>query len=1736
MKKSIVFNLGINIPKTEKGLAAVLATILALSYALNQVNLSLVTASPETAEVAPLTIIKVLDTELSGATYMAHFISDELVMVTNHHGDASLDGNYISCYGTVYVYKFEDGAWKQIKSLIGAGTWRTSDWSLVHDKSGYFSGDSEWLLEDMYTGAYETDAKVVNLETGATRSINFTNLPSTDFYPCQISYDGTYIAAGTLSGDIYVWKWNGEIYKLIFSYHIGGEVRRLHMTLDGMYLIAGSTTVTTLYIFKREGDTYSVLSTVELNDGVGALGISDPWNIGLIAVGGYTGWVHVINATDPANPVLIYSGKHSDNRFYNPFYDRWMPKNVAVLAFKDTGTVGVVYDIYANTTITVTEEGSAAAVSPSGTWVFLGDSIYMVIQRDPQSGNPRIRFWGTYHFDRFGHDLSQPIILSTPENRDWHAYFFGGTITVSKLFTQSIPTTLTDDKDILEGKLGRLYERGLVYHVPIAEISGYVDIEKTSLETYEDPEKNFDMEHTVLYTTTHVVQALYGWDGHGFSGSTVSSGVVIDVPLGTPVDVYSEIKLHQSMTISTAAPVFNWQNELLGFFGITIPTGAASYAFAKKGAEMAASALLSKVQNWWTVDVLRWDSLKAKLLQKLGTASVKGVASALGKAAGIAGIALIADQALGIYYDYVTYSSVRTILIVAPIVLDTSTGTKYSAVTFVLPTEEIQDYASEYEAHLEGIMSNFGIDDVGVVWISWGKDWNEYNSFLAAGRLPTIDLKSAIETTIASKHDIPLSRLKITGVKLIVEVTVHGKTSLWQFITGGIKVPLSVIVSGANIQPRGIIAGGRVITDPTTIANTLGTVTVNGVEYSFTPGTDGAIASFSIPLGAESITLSFARRGYFADISIEGSIVVKKDFTALGDFGYEVSLHYDWEDTLIRLSRVELVDMEYPMLLVERTFVFQYGNYTHDMTPAFTLNSTTEDPNSPSGYRYTYVTIKDTKYIDPANGGIMQPCKTYVFRYFYKQPPDAELLLYLNGTQVTSTKARHATVVLKSSAEQDVQYSITFRVKRFKGLTEETLLEESDSGSLHVPTNGTAYKTYLIEKYVDHAIQVMAVNGTPAFVEIDAEITDAPYNYIKENDRKTVIYYPPGTLVGLYEQPAGLQVYVYDAFSGSAIEGATVKVYNDTTTYEQTTNSSGWASFDVKVGLWNIEVNKTGYHTYSTQLFVYNNMTFNVALVPEEAEISPGVTPPVNGTSPNYPPVVYNNETYWWLSVQVLWNDGMPFHGALVTVKNLTDGNILFQQETNGTGFVHFLILNGTPVRVEVNATNPLNATQTFYAYKDVNMTQHFYFPFRLNWTSEYYEAEVMLAGLKVVIHRGQGYFFGNVSHLVELQLWTNTPQTVTVNVTLVNADTNATIGSKLLTLTLDEGWNWNWTWFDVNASSGMHVRAYANITSFEADTNLDNNELWSDTVFLKPFVDLHVFVIWKPVTQKTDVALLPEDIIELDIGLYTPINTTSLPARLHYKIQNYDLERKNWNVTADTTEEIRAVEPGIAWRNITLALPWSNILTVLVDADHDWEDMYLNNQINITIEIDPDVAIIKVEVGGIAGWVREGTQYKLKFYLRSNIPEEKGAKGFISVYDNSTETLGGRIAVTLKPYAEYELTAIAPENPSALWVFKYPFKTHTMTAMFAGYDMYDGNNSKTFTMTVYSLQLLWIIAAIIIIAIVMAILRAFLHTAEYVREHYKFVKRKRSGYTALKHKTTDAGEENRFVRRKKQT
>jgi len=205
------------------------------------------------------------------------------------------------------------------------------------------------------------------------------------------------------------------------------------------------------------------------------------------------------------------------------------------------------------------------------------------------------------------------------------------------------------------------------------------------------------------------------------------------------------------------------------------------------------------------------------------------------------------------------------------------------------------------------------------------------------------------------------------------------------------------------------------------------------------------------------------------------------------------------------------------------------------------------------------------------------------------------------------------------------------------------------------------------------------------------------------------------------------------------------------------------------------------------------------------------------------------------------------------------------------------------------------------------------------------------------VIHRGQGYLYGNVSHLVMLGLWTNTPQDITVLVELLNANTSQVINSKTVQISLMEGFQYQMVWIPVNASEGMFVQAHAKIISYQNDTDLRNNELYSNTVFLKPFLDLHVFVIYKPVRLKIPTAVLPDDIIEIDIGLpddiieidigiKTNIPLKLKPMSLRYWVHQMNLKEMKLEPLRGADENISTTEAGIIWRNLTVTVPWPGL------------------------------------------------------------------------------------------------------------------------------------------------------------------------------------------------------------------
>ena len=504
-----------------------------------------------------------------------------------------------------------------------------------------------------------------------------------------------------------------------------------------------------------------------------------------------------------------------------------------------------------------------------------------------------------------------------------------------------------------------------------------------------------------------------------------------------------------------------------------------------------------------------------------------------------------------------------------------------------------------------------------------------------------------------------------------------------------------------------------------------------------------------------------------------------------------------------------------------------------------------------------------------------------------------------------------------------------------------------------------------------------------------------------------------------------------------------------------------------------------------------------------------------------------------------------------MTVYDSATNALIAKGVTNGTGFVHFLIRNGTGVRYAVYAVNPYNATQTYSANRSFVMTQHYYFAHVLPWTSKYYKPEVAVVLADLAVHRGQGYLYGNVSHCVFYGIFTNKPQTVTVFLGIYNfTDPSAPklINSKTVTRSLAEGVNLFMDWISVNATGVVPVRALVNVTSYQYDTDPSNNYLWSPPRLFKPFTDFRVFVVWRPVQVKQSWTVLPGDVIEIDIGVEVPVNTTSVPAKFTWTASSKDLKTKAYEVVRGASEDVRAVKKGVVWRNVTVAVPWTSVIVVNATVSHEWDDVAQNNNVTVVIRIDPN---IKLSLSKYPTFAREGDECAVVVNLTSNVEAELGAGAWVSVEDNTTNTVLKRVEITIGPEQTVELRFRAPENPAAFWIVRTPYTTHSLGAVVVGYDSYYPDNYASFTLYVVSNQ--WIIFAVGLLALmilVVAVAKAVRHTMEgAMEERMRFVKRKRpsgpgapasEGRTGLEHAVAEGAEgaggaeEGEFVKRKR--
>jgi len=1765
-------------------------------------------------------------------TYTALFIGEEQLVVFTSHGDIDLGYKYISVYpgSTAYIYSING---TQLRTL-GTGTYSLSNYVKIWDRSGFFSGNGRYLLEDPQY--YGTGAKVVDLVMQVTREINFTGTAgSTYYYPAQLDYYAQYLAIGEgngyTSGRLLLFKFNGTGYNVIWNSTVIGDIRRLAMTLDAKYIVYGALGHPRLYIAERkDDDTVSVIANITLAGGVGALTITDLWKIGYILVGTDNGHIYIFDAKykgTPSSPYLVIhinnstypQGTGTTGRFYNPFYNRYNPpESIRLVAFS-TNTdprVSIIVDVHNKTfwRYSASGVGSATAISLRGNYLFVGRTLFTTVLPDVQSGNPRIRFTGTTYFNyaERPYELSQPIVINA-DSRDYHVYFTGGQVKLTGVVSVSRPSQLITDQNIREGKFGVMLQRGLIKYEKFMTQSG----------TVENPSLNQLTERTISYRATHKLQSLIYADWLGIShGSIVDSGIVVKVPIDTPVSPFEKINFTADMAIVGIAESKDILGRVTSVSGLELISGTVSEAVA---------------YNLLKSTGLGYDELYGVIRQ--GSSSFARLG---GAALSAVGAFLIVDGVIGLYTEYSATQSFKVAVMNVPVIEDTSTGLKYAVVVVVIPENE-QTRASKYTDYISDYLKATGVSKVHTYFVFWGKDWNEYQNRLKSVNLPELNYAQLVEFAVAN-WGVEVKNLRIKEFNILIGGITTGSASLFDWLFGGVSVPFAIVVYGQGIEAVGVTRSFAT-TDPGEIVTLISSVKINDVTYTLSPATNGAITQFMLPIGVNKLVISFDSP-YMATLRVDMNVIIKKDFTLVRPGVYSVGLHYNWSaatgDVLIRVDKIELIDMPAPATYIERSFIYKYGMFTHDVTKAFELTSS-------SGGKYYYVTIANTTFLDPANGATMQPCKTYQFKYYTipkEQVGNAWLRVYFNGTLPTSTIPRQATIIVGSTGvSQTVTVKSTVSVVReSQGPTFVTEKTGTKTFTRSVPKNSNVTIEYDIQDYVAKAIEI-ARQGNTSFVVLSAEIIDAEVNELKNDDYDKVVWYPPPTVVT--NKTVAFAVNVLDAVTHSQLDAIVVLKDSNGVVYDSKQTVNGWANFTVYTGLYYIVIEKQGYRQYNASVNVYDNMTHTAYLVPESVSfpiegrnvtLAVGVYDAISGdplanasvtvdstskltsvtgfanftvktgyvtvnvTRSGYIPhestiYVYDNMTYnvalipesaqnyVTLTVKAEYSDGSVASNVVIRIKNSTSGVLYFYGETNGLGLViatiprnhlvtvnatknswteeknvladsnktvkfvittsppepplHALIsavvqyldgapLQGASVILKDNITQEIiqNATTDGSGYarfivpmyrivdicasygtkeivpacyyrETVNFSSKLYM-FLVNETSTLFRAEVGLQNITITIHRGQGWYYGNVSHLVIAEVYTNIDQKITLYIRLFDPATNRTIAEKTVTnRDIVRGLNAIWTWLEVNVTgNATDVQIYGKITAYQYDTDLRNNELYGNIVTLKPFLDMYPAITWRPVKQKVDTAILPGDVIEISIAYVIPAGGIK-DIDIRHSVKSLNLYKKDFDQIEGREMKVSTLQPTTIYRNFTIIVPFTNKIIVNASIAHPLEDNALNNEMSLEIPVFEDTEAVRADVPLL---VKANEPQKIKVILKSN------AINFnyrISVVKGS-DVIG---------YTDFKITepdmAVEVEVTPVLTGGKF-YETQTWTITLMGYDFYDANNEIKVTVTVWGLPWwIFLVLLAIIVLIVLLLIKKLLFTIRMFGDgEYKFFRR----------------------------
>jgi len=1341
-----------------------------------------------------------------------------------------------------------------------------------------------------------------------------------------------------------------------------------------------------------------------------------------------------------------------------------------------------------------------AAVSPDGAYMVIGNTVYAVAY---YLNVPSIVYNGKVHVYHNAKDvyLNSSIVYNIPSGITKYGYAMfvrSGKIYIGQIYSKKRSVTLITNPTIEKGDLYKMYKMGLVKTFQYTNIAGNGIVKSQKVVEGAYP-------GSIDYIRIHDLKPWAPYIAEGKVGSAIDIKIPLDSPV--PATQFDHILLQIAISYGTIVPVYT-TSKLLCMYGVEFGVGASSaiggYLAWKALENYGASFITDQIPSEWG-DFVKYLPLG------------ESASTILSRALPVVGAGVIVDGVAGFVMDHNTMQNtqMQTFMFVAPIFKDSS-GNRYSIVTLFLPSNA---KLNEWTTYTSEIMNKIGVNKYIIRVVTIGTSWKDYQNTLSKMSkeelAKKVDLLDGI-SALASKYGLTLSDIKLDSCHVFIATLTNGRINLWDWLSGkGLSFQVITAVNCKQISAIGTIPA-QTITNPQDICNILNPLYVNGEPVYLNPENGYAVGSFKLPIKCSKVVIQSGKPYYASmDLILDAQIIAP--LYNMKDGLYETNFTYSWK-YCFNESKILFAAMPYKMVDSYETVYTTHGNETVNMTPYMSFITKIKDTSSPTGVRYYYgtTTPHDLRLIDPHNAGLMEPGKKYWIQYWYKSPfelGDASISVMFNGTTLASTLPRHARVIINSSKAQTVYgyLDVIVGYEDVKTHQYHTVDSHRFYFALPVGANGTSYREWDIQKYVGEAIHQFSL-GRVGYVKLVGVITKAKYDNVKTNDRSSLLYIPPTSLVK--PKPVVVTLKVLNSINHSPIPNASVTF--DSSHY--TTNATGEVSIPTISGYHTVKVSATGYHTKDTGLYAHTNETYYIYLVPSNLAI---ILPPVgNNTTPILPPgapslpwnnstgwtvapILYNNTThqyYFPVEVCVQTLDGMAVSGANVSFYNTTTNTLVREDVTDATGYVVEYFPFGYNLTINVTDT-----AYNFSANRTVLVNRSLIVPFVIPVNSKYYEPEVAVTNVSVWIHMGLGEIpsgigMAPVYHSVDCWFYTNKPQTITFKVWFVDLKTNKTIASKTFTAKLHVGYQKVRVFVPVNVSDFTTCQVFCEITKYEYDTNPYNNMAAGNAVTFRPWVDIYPTIVWYPIKQKTPYGLLPGDTIKVCIGVHVPKGVHLPNIRLKYSVMSHMVGKHKYADIANRVYQFTSLgQVSTVWYNYTMQIPWTNKVVISANISNAYDLAPENNNQSVVISVSPDAECIGASVQSIA--VSAGSIVPVRFTIKSNYIGITGGYTIVDESNGNSTIASGYINITA-PVQSFVVKVHVPPikgkiSEEHIW----------MVFVTIPNDVYLKDNTQEITVTIWGLPSWIVLTAIFVVVLIILLLIKHLLTIRPPREGKYFRK-----------------------------